>query len=456
MPNPIITIDGPSGSGKTTVGRTVANRLGLPLIDTGLIYRAVAYECLRASGDPGQGPAATQYAASLQVTLGNGPRPTLRINGRRLVHGLPSTSAHLYLDQVERAVPLIARQESVRAALLPKQRGLLGGGAVLLGRDAGTTVCPEAGLKVYLDADAAVRAQRLRSARRAGGQHMPLARLQTEIDRRDDFDSNRASSPLRVPSGALQLDTDQLPARAVSRAILRAWKNCQASDNWPLGNALLMDAVTEFFDVYLRLYCDPIRIEGAANVPSRGPVIITPRHVHNADVNFLAHHAPRHLRFLAKDALFERPLIGWAVGALRAIPTRRDGGDTGGLRRALAALVDGEAVCVFPEGRRSRNTRLQPPHPGAGFLALRSGAMVVPAAVLGMERLDLSKLACPDPVPTVLRFGKPFRLRRPPGLTGSQAASWASWKIMREIAALLPPGASADISGRFPAEGELQ
>lgn len=444
MARPIITIDGPSGSGKTTVGLAVADRLGLCLIDTGLVYRAVAYECLRWGKDPRDGSAARDAARDLEADLSPGSHPKLRINGRLLDPRQRSSTAHLYLDQVERAVPLVARQDAVRAALLPKQRALLPGGAVLLGRDVGTTVCPEADLKVYLRASAAVRARRLHSDHRGGA--TGIEQVRSEIERRDDFDTNRASSPLRIPPGALILDTESLSARAVTRAILAGFNRVQARPEWPLANSLLMTAVTSFFDIYLRLYCEPIRLEGLENVPSHGPVIVAARHVHNADVNFLAHYSPRQLQFLAKSSLFEWPVIGNAVRALRAIPVRRHVAETTGLRRGLKALADGEAVCIFPEGTRHRDGILGRPFPGAGLLALRSGAPVVPAVVAGLERLDLSQLACPEPEPVAMRFGPPFRLHPPATLRGGQAARWASWAIMREIARLLPESASVAIA----------
>ncbi len=447
MASPIITIDGPSGSGKTTVGLAVAERLGLCLIDTGLVYRAVAYECLRWGKDPRDGSAARDAARELEADLSPGSRPKLRINGRLLDPRLRSSTAHLYLAQVERAVPLVARQDAVRTALLPKQRALLHDGAVLLGRDVGTTVCPEADLKVYLRASAAVRARRLHSDHRGGaGLAGGVAQVRSEIERRDDFDTNRASSPLRVPPGALILDTESLSARAVTRAILAAFNGAQARPEWPLANSLLMTAVTSFFDVYLRLYCEPIRLEGLENVPSHGPVIVAARHVHNADVNFLAHYSPRQLQFLAKSSLFEWPLIGYAIHALRAIPVQRNVAETTGLRRGLKALADGGAVCIFPEGTRHRDGILGRPYPGAGLLALRSGAPVVPAVVDGLERLDLSQLACPEPESVAMRFGPPFRLRPPAALRGGRAARWASWAIMHEIARLLPESASAAIA----------
>lgn len=425
----------------------MAERLGLCLIDTGLVYRAVAYECLRWGRDPRDGPAAHDAARELEVDLSPGSRPRLRINGRLLDPWQRSSTAHLYLDQVERAVPLVARQAAVRTALLPKQRDLLHGGAVLLGRDVGTTICPEADLKVYLQASAAVRARRLQVDRRSGtGAANGLEQVRSEIERRDQYDTNRASSPLRVPPGALILDTESLSARAVTRSILANFNRSQVRPDWPVGNSLLMTAVTSFFDVYLRLYCEPIRLEGLEHVPSHGPVIVAARHVHKADVNFLAHYSPRQLQFLAKASLFEWPLVGHAIHALRAIPVERNTADTAGLRRGLKALAGGGAVCIFPEGTRHRDGVLGRPFPGAGLLALRSGAPVVPAAVSGLERLDLSRLACPDPEPVTMRFGRPFRLQPPAALRGGRAARWASWVIMGEIARLLPESASAAIA----------
>ena len=452
MAIPIITIDGPSGSGKTTVGRTVAEALGLTLIDTGLIYRSVAYEVLDASLDPRDETAVCRLANRLSATLVGGARPHLQINGRDLLPNANSSTAHLFTDEVERAVPQVARHPEVRATLLPIQQSLLAGGALLLGRDAGTAVAPQADLKVYLEASPEVRAQRLLNGERESGRGAPIAQLRKDIERRDEIDRNRETSPLRIPPGALVLDAGRLSAQGVAQAILNAFGGLQPDPQWPGGSDLLMTAVTSFFDVYLRLYCDPIRVEGLENVPSHGPVIIAPRHVHNADVNFLAHYSPRKLQFLAKTSLYQMPLIGWAIWALRAIPVTREGVDIAGLRQAMSALASGQALCVFPEGTRSRTGRLLPPHPGVGLLALRSGAPIVPVAAAGLENLDLSQLSLPPPTPVTLRFGKPFRLTRPVGRSTAQASRWASWQIMREIAHLLPDSASADIANRLTIE----
>jgi 1-acyl-sn-glycerol-3-phosphate acyltransferase len=155
-----------------------------------------------------------------------------------------------------------------------------------------------------------------------------------------------------------------------------------------------------------------LRVEGAANVPRAGPVILAPNHVSAADWPAVGVAAPRTLWFMAKEELFTIPVLGPLIRICRAFPVRRDSADRVAFRLTEALLARGEAVVIFPEGRVSEDARLQPLKQGLALLALRTGAAVVPVGLLGTERLLPYGKEIPRPVrePVLVRFGPPIPL----------------------------------------------
>lgn len=178
------------------------------------------------------------------------------------------------------------------------------------------------------------------------------------------------------------------------------------------------------------------RLEGEERIPRSGPLLVVANHVSLTDPPLLAALFPRRLAFLAKEELFHPALWGWAFRAAGMIPVRRGRPERGVLEEALGVLRAGGALAVFPEGRRSRDGVLLPAEPGVGLLAVRSGALVLPVAVLGTEGLDRPAGWLGRPR-LVVRCGHPYRPTAPaPGTTGYRAVAD---EAMRQIAPLLPP-----------------
>ncbi len=209
----VIAIDGPAGAGKSTVALALAARLGFTYLDSGAMYRCVALLALDA---PGQEPAALARAARIELAAADrtdGPQAAQRAGAppaRVILDGVDVSDA-IREPRVSDAASRIASDPGVRAALVAKQRELLAHGDwVAEGRDIGTVVAPDAGLKVFLTADAGVRAQR-RADELGAEQAIVLA----EQRLRDERDSTREHSPLRPAAGAITLDTSGLAAEEV-------------------------------------------------------------------------------------------------------------------------------------------------------------------------------------------------------------------------------------------------
>lgn len=212
-----VAIDGPSGSGKSTVGRALARRMRGRFVDTGLMYRALTLAALEQGFDLEDGPSLGALADTCRIDVeragpGTGDQYEAVLLGGRDV------SAELRSPEVDRAVSAVSRHAQVRQAMLPVQRATaFRGDVVMVGRDIGTVVLPDATLKVYLTASAEVRA-----ARRAAEMATPdrVDEYLDEIRRRDAADSERAVAPLRIPADALILDTGQLDVDACVEAIV--------------------------------------------------------------------------------------------------------------------------------------------------------------------------------------------------------------------------------------------
>lgn len=213
----IVAIDGPAGAGKSTVARQVAQRLGMGYLDTGAMYRAVTFLAIRDGIDPADGERLA--AAARDHTLEMVPNP----GGMAIaVDGIDITSEIRRADVTAR-VSAVAADPGVRAAVTAVQRTVLGEGSwVCDGRDIGTTVWPQAELKVFLTASVAERARRRYEELAARGTPESLEDVEAAIAARDHHDTTRAASPLHAADDAIRLDTSDLSVDEVVQRIV-AW-----------------------------------------------------------------------------------------------------------------------------------------------------------------------------------------------------------------------------------------
>ena len=215
MPIPnIIAIDGPAASGKSTLGRRLADSLGYLFFDTGVMYRAVTWGALQSGLDIKDEAAVTDLARSVQIDVCSPSRD----DGRPcdvLLDGVDITWETRRPD-VEASVSPVSAYRGVRQALASQQRRIgLRGRVVMVGRDIGTVVLPEADLKIYLDASAQERARRrYKEILQRGGQ-ADYRQILAGVRKRDKIDSTRAISPLYAAGDAVIIDSEKLNADEV-------------------------------------------------------------------------------------------------------------------------------------------------------------------------------------------------------------------------------------------------
>jgi cytidylate kinase len=211
QPPLIIAIDGPAASGKSTLGRRLAEWLGYLFFDTGVMYRAVTWQALQRGMDVRNEAAVTALANEIAIDV----RPASDQDGRLcdvLVDGVDVTW-ETRSEPVDANVSIVAAYRGVRLAMGEKQRQIgRRGRVVMVGRDIGTVILPEADLKIYLDASATERARRRYEEMRARGADANLNDVLSMVLERDRIDSTRDVAPLRVAADAVLIDSEKMDA----------------------------------------------------------------------------------------------------------------------------------------------------------------------------------------------------------------------------------------------------
>lgn len=216
MKNPpsIIAIDGPAASGKSTLGRRLADSLGYLFFDTGVMYRAVTWLALQRRLDVRDEAAVTALAEEISIDV----KPASQDDGRAcdVMVGGRDVTWETRRPEVDANVSAVSAYRGVRRAMGERQR-LIGqrGRVVMVGRDIGTVILPEADLKIYLDASASERARRRCEEMRARGEAAELNEVLSMVLERDRIDSTRDVAPLRVAPDAVVIDSENLNADQV-------------------------------------------------------------------------------------------------------------------------------------------------------------------------------------------------------------------------------------------------
>ena len=214
----IIAIDGPAGSGKTTIGRMVAESLGFALVDTGLFYRAVTVEARRRGIGADDVPALIRMVSSIAIKVNTSPvrgtEPLLSIDGR-------DVGGEAHDPAIANDLSRIAQVQEVRRLLVDQQRESARGNAVVLGRDIGTVIFPDAEVKFFFTAPAAERvARRRRELDQVSGGATPDEVLEQEVEARDRADEQREIAPLRPAPDAIIVATEGKSVRQVFEEVM--------------------------------------------------------------------------------------------------------------------------------------------------------------------------------------------------------------------------------------------
>jgi len=216
-----IAIDGPAGAGKSTVAKMVAQKLGYLYIDTGAMYRAIAWLSRSQNVSPQDGPALASLARSCNLILKAGITTGVFVNNQDI-------STDIRLPEISELVGPVSAQKELREELVKQQQAMANAGdAVLDGRDIGTVVLPNAEVKVFLTASPEVRAHRRLKDIQKMGLPDTYDQILNAIIERDHKDTTRAESPLRQADDAIKVDTDSMSIDQVVETILLLCAKCE-------------------------------------------------------------------------------------------------------------------------------------------------------------------------------------------------------------------------------------
>lgn len=213
-----IAVDGSAASGKSSIGRRLAQHLGYPFLDTGVMYRAVTHAALQRGVDVHDPESLTELANRLRIdiTLAGGAR-----DDSRICIDDSDVTGELRSPEVDDNVSLVSKVPGVRAALVRKQQDIAGQQPIVMaGRDIGTVVLPDADVKVYLDASLEERARRRFKDFEVSEHEVTEAEVMHDLRRRDQIDSEREVSPLKPAGDAVQISTDGLDVDGVFERVL--------------------------------------------------------------------------------------------------------------------------------------------------------------------------------------------------------------------------------------------
>jgi cytidylate kinase len=208
--NQVIVLDGPAGAGKSTVAREISRRLGLSFLDTGAIYRAITLTMLREGVPAADSPQLRRVLRDFRISF----------RGGRILVGDDDVTEAIRTPEIDERVSGYSALPAVRSSLLDIQRAQAAGGLVAEGRDMGTVVFPDADLKIFLTASPESRARRRYDERLSRGESADYGEILDAVNRRDEFDSNRETAPLRQAPDAVLLDTTDLSFDQVVERIL--------------------------------------------------------------------------------------------------------------------------------------------------------------------------------------------------------------------------------------------
>lgn len=387
----VLAIDGPAGGGKSTTARGVAEQLGWLHVDSGAMYRAVAWLAGREGISFDNEPALVALLSNARIEP---TREGIRVNGELV-------EAAIRTAEAGEAASRVALHPLLRRRLVELQRSFARPpGLVMEGRDIGTVVFPKADLKIFISASPEARAERRYQELRVRGLPGDRDAIVEAIRDRDRRDSERETSPLLRAPDAILLDTTCLaPEDQITLAAHWAELARRPPERIGVSHWIARGIVRAFAAAFLDL-----TVERRDAVPGRGPLIVASNHISFWDPPLVGAAIPRTMHYVAKAELFHNPLFGAMIRSYNAIPIHRGPQARTGLRGAEEVLSAGGAVLIFPEGTRNKSGTLLSPRAGIARLSAVTRSPVLPACITGSNQIRRSMLR---QVSIRITFGSP-------------------------------------------------
>ncbi|GAB4186136.1 MAG: hypothetical protein Tsb0015_03750 [Simkaniaceae bacterium] len=381
----IITIDGPSGTGKSTAAKKVAKKLQFQHLDTGAMYRAFAWYITRKKISPENKKLIKESLKEFKFYVHDSA------DKKKYLVGKEDVTVKIRTDKISQISSKISAYPFVREKMVAMQRKIAKNRDIVCeGRDMGTVVFPKADLKIFLNAEAEVRAQRRwKEEAKDSAVGLTLEKVLESQSKRDAQDIGREASPLKKARDAVEIDTTNLSAEEVCSKILQLAHQRQKrffGISWMAPRMhffyrMVLCLVWIVFKIFYRL-----RVFGREHFYT-GEGIIAANHASYFDPPVVAISAPEEIAFLARKSLFKPFIFGRLIRALNSYPVSGNATDISVFKTIISLLEHGKKVLLFPEGSRSFNGEIQPFKEGISFLMLKAKSPVIPTYVHGTHEI---------------------------------------------------------------------
>lgn len=455
-----VALDGPSGAGKSTIAKAVAKRLEFVYVDTGALYRAIAYYVVKNGIDQNDENAVAACLNDIKVSM-------KYVDGeQRVVLNEQDVSDKLRTPEISMAASKVSAIPKVRQFLFQLQQDIARTNDIIMdGRDIATVVLPNAQVKIFLTAAAEERADRRFKELQEKGDPSTYEQVLEDIRRRDYNDTHRQVAPLRKADDAIEVDSTDMTVEEVIERIVEIIKektekngdkedseNSRESDKSagssgrelmpvrPVSKTKKLNFIRLFFYNLLRYitifvyHCYyNIKWEGKQNVPKDGGNIFASNHRSYQDPVFTALGARVPISYMAKEELFHKNIFFTTlIKAFGAFPVVRGKGDMQVIDTSLEKLEKGRNLEIFPEGTRSKDGKVGKGKTGVALVAAVAQTKVIPVGI----NFEGEKLKFRSKV--VVRYGTPI-IPSEIGVTGTSTKDLKKLKneIMKGITELV-------------------
>ena len=420
-----VALDGPSGAGKSTIAKRIAASLGFVYVDTGALYRSIAYCVISKGAAADDSEAVIPLLPEINVSL------EYREGSQHVILNGEDVSDKIRTPEISMGASKVSAIPEVRDFLFGLQRDIAAKNDIIMdGRDIGTVVLPDAQVKIYLTASAEERANRRFKELQEKGDPSTYEEVLKDIIQRDYNDTHREIAPLKKADDAVEVDSTEMTLDEVVEHILGiitektgAKKKrvrtegekkerkplLDFSDVEPVKRGKKLNPFRMFFYNLLRYIVlfnfhivYNLKYEGKENLPKDGSNIFASNHRSYVDPVFisLANRVPN--SFMAKEELFHtKKFFVWIITKFGAFPVERGKGDTDAIKVSFEKLNMGRNLVIFPEGTRSHDGKFGKVKTGVALIAAVAQCPVIPVGINFEGKLKFRRKV-------VVRFGKPI------------------------------------------------
>lgn len=413
-----VALDGPSGAGKSTIAKMLAKKLMYVYVDTGALYRSVAYYVISKGADPKNEQEVVPLLSEINVKL------TYSDGAQHVMLNDEDVSDKIRTPEISMGASSVSAISSVREFLFSLQQNIAKENNIIMdGRDIGTVVLPNADVKIFLTATAEERANRRYKELSEKGDSSTYDEVLKDIIQRDYNDTHRDIAPLKKADDAVEVDSTNLTldeaVDEIYRIITEKTGSVKKTEKKrplrelpkadPVVRGKKLSPVRMFFYKILgvivmalfKLYYN-LSFEGRENIPKDGSNIFASNHRSYTDPVLIALPTRVPCSFMAKEELFKQNILfKWLITAFGAFPVTRGKGDTAAIDRSMEKLNMGRNLVIFPEGTRSKDGTVGKGKTGVALIAALAQVPVIPVGINFEGSLKFRKKI-------VVRFGKPI------------------------------------------------